>query len=147
MANEQELIKAAELDSAVAAAVKRWQSVDMTYMPVYPGGQKQFDEDCQALAVKYMNSLASRKAEPVAITEECRLFAEVLREWWSFSDQQQHTHSWHTREDFIERELPKLLKSHRAEQVRGLSREVADLHKRLDAHVATLAALGIEVKE
>lgn len=74
MANEQELIKAAELDSAVAAAVKRWQSVDMTYMPVYPGGQKQFDEDCQALAVKYMNSLASRKGEPVAITEE-RLIA------------------------------------------------------------------------
>lgn len=31
-----------------------------------------------------------------------------LRDWWSFDERQQHTHSWHTREDFIER-LPKLL--------------------------------------
>ena len=36
-------------------------------------------------------------------------FADVLRKWWSFDSHQQHTHSWHTREDFIERELPKLL--------------------------------------
>jgi len=36
-------------------------------------------------------------------------FAEVLREWWAFDDRQQHTHSWHTREDFIRDELPKLL--------------------------------------
>lgn len=36
-------------------------------------------------------------------------FAEVLREWWSFDDRQQHTHSWHSREDFISDELPKLL--------------------------------------
>lgn len=36
-------------------------------------------------------------------------FAEVLRRWWSFNDMQRHTHSWHSREDFIERELPKLL--------------------------------------
>lgn len=36
-------------------------------------------------------------------------FAEVLRKWWSFDEGQQHTHSWHDRENFIERELPRLL--------------------------------------
>lgn len=36
-------------------------------------------------------------------------FADELRKWWSFDDGQMHTHSWHSREDFIERELPKLL--------------------------------------
>jgi hypothetical protein len=25
-----------------------------------------------------------------------------IRKWWSFSNSQQHTHSWHSREDFIE---------------------------------------------
>lgn len=37
------------------------------------------------------------------------LFAAELRKWWSFDDGQVHTHSWHTREDFIEKELPALL--------------------------------------
>jgi hypothetical protein len=36
-------------------------------------------------------------------------FIEELRKWWSFDDRQQHTHSWHSREDFIEKKLPKLL--------------------------------------
>lgn len=36
---------------------------------------------------------------------------EKLRRWWSFSDNQNHTHSWHTREDFIEKELPMLIAS------------------------------------
>lgn len=36
-------------------------------------------------------------------------FAAELRKWWSFDDHQQHTHSWHSREDFIEKQLPKLL--------------------------------------
>lgn len=36
-------------------------------------------------------------------------FAEELRKWWSFDDGQIHTHSWHSREDFIERKLPGLL--------------------------------------
>ncbi len=39
----------------------------------------------------------------------CRRFARELREWWSFNDQQIHTHTWHTREDFIEKMLPKLV--------------------------------------
>jgi hypothetical protein len=25
-----------------------------------------------------------------------------LRQWWSFDNNQRHTHSWHQREDFIE---------------------------------------------
>lgn len=48
---------------------------------------------------------ALAKAQRVAAD----LFAETLREWWSFDDGQRHTHSWHSREDFIENELPKLL--------------------------------------
>lgn len=36
-------------------------------------------------------------------------FADVLRQWWRFDDCQQHTHSWHDREDFIEKRLPGLL--------------------------------------
>jgi hypothetical protein len=39
-------------------------------------------------------------------------FAAELRKWWSFDDRQMHTHSWHSREDFIERILPKLLAEH-----------------------------------
>lgn len=38
-------------------------------------------------------------------------FAKELRKWWSFNDRQIHTHSWHSREDFIERKLPELLVS------------------------------------
>lgn len=37
------------------------------------------------------------------------IVAAELRCWWSFDERQQHTHSWHTREDFIERRLPELL--------------------------------------
>lgn len=36
-------------------------------------------------------------------------FADELRKWWSFDDGQRHTHSWHDREYFIEKELPTLL--------------------------------------
>ena len=38
----------------VTKATERMRSVDVTYMPVYPGGQKQFDEDCQVLAIEFM---------------------------------------------------------------------------------------------
>lgn len=37
-------------------------------------------------------------------------FADELRKWWSFDDRQHHTHSWHSREDFIAEKLPELLK-------------------------------------
>jgi len=47
-------------------------------------------------------------------TEE---FADELRKWWSFDDHQIHTHSWHSREDFIEQILPKLLKIVRIEPI------------------------------
>ena len=40
-------------------------------------------------------------------------FADELRKWWSFDDGQQHTHSWHTREDFIEKKLADLLDAER----------------------------------
>lgn len=36
-------------------------------------------------------------------------FAAELRDWWSFDERQQHTHSWHSRENFIETRLPLLL--------------------------------------
>lgn len=37
-------------------------------------------------------------------------FASELRKWWSFDGGQMHTHSWHSREDFIEKKLPELLR-------------------------------------
>ena len=40
---------------------------------------------------------------------DAKSFAAELRKWWSFDDRQMHTHSWHSREDFIERKLPELL--------------------------------------
>lgn len=40
---------------------------------------------------------------------QLREATDLLRQHWSFSGSQQHTHSYHDREDFIERELPKLL--------------------------------------
>ena len=40
---------------------------------------------------------------------DTKAFAAELRKWWSFSDRQIHTHSWHDREDFIEKKLPELL--------------------------------------
>lgn len=36
-----------------------------------------------------------------------RDFINTLREWWSFDNGQVHTHNWHSREDFIQRVLPK----------------------------------------
>jgi len=47
--------------------------------------------------------------------EELAAFAAELRKWWSFDDRQFHTHTWHTREDFIRDELPKLLAAQRFE--------------------------------
>ncbi len=43
---------------------------------------------------------------PITVAE----FADELRKWWSFDDGQRHTHSWHSREDFIEEKLPELLR-------------------------------------
>lgn len=41
--------------------------------------------------------------------EAAKGFAAILRKWWSFDDRQLHTHSWHSREDFIEQKLPTLI--------------------------------------
>src|SRR5690606_11098639 len=52
-----------------------------------------------------------RSSEPLTGSDEerARAFATELRKWWSFDDRQCHTHSWHSREDFIEKKLPELL--------------------------------------
>lgn len=47
---------------------------------------------------------------------------EALKQWWSFDDRQRHTHSWHTRTDFIYTELPKLVAPFEAE-IERLTRE------------------------
>jgi hypothetical protein len=40
--------------------------------------------------------------------------ADELRKYWSFDNDQMHTHSWHDRENFIERVLPKWMDALRA---------------------------------
>jgi len=49
---------------------------------------------------------------PALLAEVEQLRAEVavhrkmrgeIRDWWSFDNQQWHTHNWHSREDFIEK--------------------------------------------
>lgn len=49
---------------------------------------------------------------------------EALKQWWSFDDRQRHTHSWHTRTDFIYTELPKLVAPFEAE----IERLTRDMH-------------------
>ena len=49
---------------------------------------------------------------------------EALKQWWSFDDRQRHTHSWHTRTDFIYTELPKLVAPFEAE-IERLTADVA----------------------
>jgi hypothetical protein len=49
--------------------------------------------------------------------DRLKLIADELRKWWSFDDRQQHTHSWHDRENFIERKLPELLLHSNGERV------------------------------
>lgn len=49
-------------------------------------------------------------------TEE---FAAALRTYWSFDERQQHTNSWHSREDFIEKVLPDLLDDFAQERIFG----------------------------
>lgn len=64
-----------------------------------------------ATALDFRRAAAFYASPPPASgpSDSVRHFAEVLRKWWSFDDNQQHTHSWHSREDFIKRELPKFL--------------------------------------
>lgn len=47
---------------AFERAKERWMSVDINYMPVYPGGQKQFNADCQTFAAAFWQQ-ATREAE------------------------------------------------------------------------------------
>lgn len=62
-----------ELDTAADEALARWRSVHISYFPVYPGGQKQFNADCQTLAqahVSRLNVEAAIKAELVKPVNE-----------------------------------------------------------------------------
>lgn len=57
-----------------------------------------------------MPEIPMTQPDPRALVAEAvASVARELRLWWSFDDRQQHTHSWHTREDFIERALPDLM--------------------------------------
>lgn len=70
-------------------------------------------------------------------------FAIELRKWWSFDDSQQHTHSWHSREDFIKDKLPTLLAKAIAEgrrQMREEAAEVALLNAALKLSAEEIAA-------
>jgi hypothetical protein len=55
-------------------------------------------------------------------------FAEELRKWWSFDDRQVHTHSWHSREDFIKDKMCELIDA-----------ETKPLHADIDKLKAVLA--------
>lgn len=59
-------------------------------------------------------------------------FAEELRKWWSFDDRQQHTHSWHAREDFIQQKLPELLVSNRDERIELADSIIRDMVEKYD---------------
>lgn len=68
-----------------------------------------------------------------------RDFINTLRNWWSFDNGQVHTHNWHSREDFIQRVLPKFSIEKKAsdggeaiteEWLRGIGFEV-DAHGQL----------------
>jgi len=57
---------------------------------------------------------AQRPSERLSAEQLYRLremFAVELRKYWSFNDGQRHTHTWHSREDFIEQKLPALVRA------------------------------------
>lgn len=49
-------------------------------------------------------------SEGEMVAQYQRLFATELRKWWSFDNGQNHTHSYHSREDFIRDKLPELIR-------------------------------------
>lgn len=60
---------------------------------------------------------------------DVREFANVLRCYWRFDSGQQHTHSWHDREDFIRDRLPAMLDAlvqRKVEEERERCAEIAD---------------------
>ena len=54
-------VRAAE----VSRCLSRMRSVDMSSLPIYPGGQKQLDADCQVLASAYLAEHPADSDEPV----------------------------------------------------------------------------------
>lgn len=72
-------------------------------------------------------------------------FRKQIREWWSFNSAQRHTHSWHTREDFIKR-LPEILSEcgiHPAASPEPPTEEVETLRKRVKELEAALAPFSL----
>ncbi len=60
----------------------------------------------------YLPCACSHNPQPGDCQTTARRMAKIvpeLRKYWSFSDGQQHTHTWHSREDFIFKVLPDLL--------------------------------------
>jgi hypothetical protein len=57
-----------ELQERTEHALRRMRSVDLSYMPVYPGGQKAFDKDCQILAAAYLSE--HKEDDDAPITSE-----------------------------------------------------------------------------
>jgi hypothetical protein len=72
-------------------------------------------------AARRIDALVARKVEEERERgeQDRRDFAEVLRCYWSFDNGQQHTHSWHDREDFIRGRLPAMLAAIRTTPTKG----------------------------
>jgi uncharacterized coiled-coil protein SlyX len=57
-----------------------------------------YDNDCFGLLKQDYDKAQARIAELEAVVEKLPV---EIRKRWSFNDSQQHTHTWHDREDFI----------------------------------------------
>lgn len=64
--------------SELQGAVSRMRSVDMSYMPVYPGGQVAFDRDCQILARAYLTCPPASESVNTKLLAACELVAEAF---------------------------------------------------------------------
>lgn len=82
------------------------------------------------------------------VTEEMiREFANELRKWWSFSAEQRHTHSWHSREDFIEKKLPALLASFSSKAAEDMRERCAEVAEEWAASEMKGIILGSEIED
>jgi hypothetical protein len=72
-------------------------------------------------------------------------FAEELRKWWSFDDRQIHTHTWHSREDFIVEVLPGLFATAMSSQ-RGMEKLITRLEMLVADPRVSDELIGITVR-
>lgn len=84
--------------------------------------------------------LLNKSPDPHSIVE--RLKTELLK-WWSFDDYQRHTHTWHTRTDFIFTELPKILAEYESSLSRIKSETVELRQNYVDANEGRLDAIAL----